>query len=534
MREVVALVIEGIRLRRFLPNRSVRQRIDATFVLPDRGGRSELIDGCFSMLRTLPAHDYSNELIDIIKANASIEEISSAWMNEVHATKGESRTRWMEYGQALGSLALLSMSEIEIIMRDDESNPRRLSLLFRARQFDYCQELDKREAIIECILSRTVRIPSLWRAPAYLAQFGAALAHSRYLAAFDTPQPVPLSELPPSVSYYSMYDEEQVISLKEDDTVRKCLEVVAVARQEMARTAKEWATKLSPWDNLVECSRSNWGEQRVHAFLANVAVWVKSREQCNDCSSLLDHSKSLCRRVRHAKVRQYDIAWWSSQFAKANPGYERTLVCLTAFNCASEAVLIELQSKIGHLLDSLSTEEWYQLANDLYELGRSLDFSQRKWPLSDGCINGLQTPISERLIAFLAFRGTFSLRLDLYLRYLSDYQGEDAIILNSCYEGALLAVQDDENQWQQVITFASRVYARTESDIVPTNAPSPMPLRYFDISDMPFAVAREIAGKPEHYPRHLVSAAETVCREHIAARVEPVGQVAQREMWFAE
>ncbi len=49
---------------------------------------------------------------------------------------------------------------------------------------------------------------------------------------------------------------------------------------------------------------------------------------------------------------------------------------------------------------------------------------------------------------------------------------------------------------------------------------------------MPIEVARDIVSRCDLYPSELVAWAEETCRQAVAAKVEPVGEVAIKNGWF--
>jgi hypothetical protein len=50
---------------------------------------------------------------------------------------------------------------------------------------------------------------------------------------------------------------------------------------------------------------------------------------------------------------------------------------------------------------------------------------------------------------------------------------------------------------------------------------------------IPLRTAEQIASEPDKYPSELVSLAEARCREVVASKIIPVGNIAKSEGWFA-
>ena len=70
MRAVVDIVLDGVG-RRYFINSTMRYRgADTTLLLPQRSGRDELIDKCFSILENEPSFDFALSTISIVTGNA--------------------------------------------------------------------------------------------------------------------------------------------------------------------------------------------------------------------------------------------------------------------------------------------------------------------------------------------------------------------------------------------------------------------------------------------------------------------------------
>jgi hypothetical protein len=51
-------------------------------------------------------------------------------------------------------------------------------------------------------------------------------------------------------------------------------------------------------------------------------------------------------------------------------------------------------------------------------------------------------------------------------------------------------------------------------------------------ASMPLGDAKQVVENAELYPSFLVATAESRCKEEIAAKIVPVGKIAEREGWF--
>ena len=75
MKEAAALFLDGVGLRVAAGSRF--RRNSETLILPKQNGNEELVDRCFEVLRTAPASDYGDMLLDVVEANCPQERHGS-------------------------------------------------------------------------------------------------------------------------------------------------------------------------------------------------------------------------------------------------------------------------------------------------------------------------------------------------------------------------------------------------------------------------------------------------------------------------
>ena len=276
MRDVVSLILDGLALRFLLTSTGRRSHSSTSITLPKQCGKDELVNQCFAILRGHPPRDYATDVIELMRTNSTATEIKQTWLEETLRETGEARTKWMEYGLLLGLLPHSSIAEMESIVADAPLNSQRLTLTYRSRQLEFCQTSEQRcEVIIQAILDRDISAQGNRSIGSVVDQFAHALDAPRYRSAFDTRQPLPLREIWERSERRPTLNKEIDIS-PNYSVYHRCAEVVNAARRMSLRTAMEWASELDPRDNVVEKSRSIWGEQWIHFFLANIASGIKS------------------------------------------------------------------------------------------------------------------------------------------------------------------------------------------------------------------------------------------------------------------
>ena len=533
VREVVTLILDGLGLRYVLSANSNRAGSSSPMVLPKKCGRDELVERCFLILQNNPPRDYAFEIVDLIKANSATDEIKDLWLNKVLETESE-RIRWLEYGLNLGLLSQITLPELENILSDNPHDFKRLNLVFRARRLDYCEGSQSNcEATLEAILNRQITAQRHRRANSILELFSHAIDAYRYSIVFNYRQPLPLSELwerNPRAQFASL-DIDRIKEIPPYEILSKCIEVSDVARIESNRTASEWATELTPWDNITEKSRSIWGDKWAHFYLANISAGIKSsKETCVEFPDLLDHSKSLCRRARYARLRAGSVNWWAKQIDAANNESDLMFIALILLTWASAGTLISLSEAIESVLDRLTIENWYRTIRSV-EYSISMAHEELTEGLLSFDLNLLPNRLSERTATAFGIRAKKEDREHFYLKYLKHYQGTDRIILEFCQYEALDLSNFNTAAWNPNLNLIAKSYAEgVISD--------PYVFRRFaprrNIKVLPIRTAEKIAENPDAYPSFLVAYAEATCREDVAAKIIPVGSIAEKDGWFSQ
>lgn len=297
MREVVTLILDGLGLRSVLTIRNRHQAMSNTLVLPKDCGRDELLEQCFSILRNIPPQDYAREVIELIQANAKSEEIKGLWYKEVSNVVGRERTQWLEYGLYLGSLSELTVQDLTHLFSDDSNNPKRLRLVFRARQSNFCEISEEyTNIIIDSILDRDIILPSQHRSRSVLGlfcqTFDSFIFASSYAFRIHFPEQYSLAQLQRQFFLNSDTHEDSGDLLSTNRLFEECTETIKLIRKEQQRPIKDWLNKLDPWDSVVEKLRAIWGERWAIFHLASIASGVNiAKEIYQDFPDLLDHSK---------------------------------------------------------------------------------------------------------------------------------------------------------------------------------------------------------------------------------------------------
>lgn len=526
MKKVISIVLDGLDLGYTLNESSQYRGSSNQIVLPKGCGRERLVTRCFDALRNNPAKDYAYELIQLIKANSVFEEIQDIWFMETQKVDGAERTRWMNYGLSLELLPKINNDQLESLMSDEINNKERLHLVLRAKHTDFIEmDNDRCNAIIDAILDEELSGNFYGDTSSILDWFSVVLEPFQYAIAFGFQQSLPLTEVRKHYLFPTLSIRETDFRIVSNDSqsLQNCIDVIKVAERESLRTTMEWASRLTPWDNIVEKSRSLFGERWAHFVLANVASGIKSRDEtCKDFPYLLDHSSSLCRRTRYARLRAGNYKWWVKQIEKAETSLELMFVSLLILTWSSRRTLARLSEPLGDILDNLSYVNWVRFSKSIRT--SILTRSKNLIHISEN----LPNDASDRLVTSIAMRATYRESIQLFQKYLNNYSGNDSVILEFSQISAFRLLQAKPNELKHNLEIIKKRYAQG----IVAEQYYWQHLGREEYKFLPLGFAEKIVENAKKYPYHLVELAEFICKNSVASAIIPVGEIAKKDGWF--
>jgi hypothetical protein len=529
--EVLNLILDGVGLRFVLSSNSRRVERSTSLALPKSCGNQELVDRCISLLGEQPSLDYALDVIDLLKANISSADILPMWFEGTLSVHSSARTNWLEYGLQLGCLSNVGSAQLEEILSDQPLTSDRIHLLMRAKRFDFLESTEERfSTVVKSILSGDTVVTSSSRIQGTVDLLAHCLDVDRYAIAFKFPRSAPLSATwkhaePPGISDLHR-SNGSVLSFAE---AAKCSTLFIVVQEQSERPASEWTSELSPWDIVVEEARRLWGNQWVFHQIANVASGIKSQtETCTDSPDLFDDTKSLCRRSRYARLRAGTASWWTKHFQIARTTMEKLQVSQLWLTWASENTIMQSFQEFSCLVASLESDEWARFF-DSVERGITLTQTQSDGRLIELDLQTLPASIPPRACVALGLRSRPETRLKLYRKYLADYNYEDVRVLQFCQNIAVRLLLKGERYWHDALRMISHCFTK---GVVSEPFAYVQFIRRAGSNAFPSQFAVDIIKNANQYPGFLVAAAESKCRENLAKKIVPVGQVAERDRWF--
>ena len=106
MKKVIDIVLDGVGRRHFTNSEMRRRRPDTLLRLPERSGRDELLEKCFSILLDEPPLDFALSIISLVTSNSDVNQRMHYCMDFLQDKKGDSFSNWLTYAlhlQVLGA-----------------------------------------------------------------------------------------------------------------------------------------------------------------------------------------------------------------------------------------------------------------------------------------------------------------------------------------------------------------------------------------------------------------------------------------------
>ncbi|MEO5916035.1 MAG: hypothetical protein ABIS50_17500 [Luteolibacter sp.] len=531
--EVIRIILDGLGLRFLLSSTSRRLSNSQPFTLPEACGRKELVERCVTMLRMNVPSDFSLDILDLLRANSSRDELIPLWKSEVLSVTGEVRTNWIIYGLHLGCTPFLNENELNEVLSDERFSSDRLDVLLRSRHFEYLEaSSERRDFAIKAFLDREVTVPPGNRNVSLIEDFGCAIDASRYAVCFQHGSQAPLQVVLKRYMGGGGPEQETSQYLGVDwQGAAECLTIIEASIQALKIDSSKWASEIGPWDQFVSCVSGIYGETFSVRQLAVVASGIKSStETCTDSPELFDSEKSLCRRARYARLRAGNPAWWIRQFKEISSSGEGMLCCQLYFTWASANCISQTLEYPNDFVAGLTEIEWIAFYRAVEQ---SLEATRRHSGDSRIEIIEGEMPLSKcslRTISLLRMRANHISSSVLYDLCIDHLASADERILRGFQSNAIQCLKSHpENAGKHLEILAAAYEKGSLSPRYASHHYSSQDL----LNEVPIDLAKRIVETADRYPSFLVAAAENRCRVEYAKHIRPVGVIAYEEEWFS-
>jgi hypothetical protein len=257
--------------------------------------------------------------------------------------------------------------------------------------------------------------------------------------------------------------------------------------------------------------------------LAIVAAGIKSRSETYDeYGDLLDKDVSICKRVRHARLKSGNINYWLEVLKKETPS-NFTLTVL--FSWCTPKTIIELSDLINKSVEAIPEIDFLKIANAVKRLSNINGLTG----LQQAQIKNKVSLFSPRTKYLLAMRFPAMNRMEFIYSFISDSESLGANIAQfKLYHliNNYLTKTDSIELLQEIKALYEKIRHQDDLHFYHIN------YRNIEGKEIPFNIAKSIMNECNNYPRLVVALAEKSCRIQINKTLTPVGQIAETQHWF--
>jgi len=528
LKDVVRIIVNGINIGNII-NQEGRFINNEPILLPNECGRAEVVDECFEQLKKFPHNDYAFELIGLIRNNP--HRTIELWSQNLPFVKGEQLTKWLEYAYLLEIVYKLDDEKlIEIVLADDalEQN-KRLQLLINGNKLSLIDKnKELKEVVFEGILENTINVHNRDLSE-HSFQFLTFTLHPYLLSnVFDSDNSNIsfVDYLTRRVRYYPNSNQESIIKFNIKDSIdESILKFSNQIEPILLKSISEWRTSIQPWEILVESIRKIVGEKWRIYIISVIAAGIKSKDETyDDFSDLNDISKSLCKRVRHARMKSGNISYWENELENSS---NITFSLLVFITWGTPKTIIKLLEKLIIILHGLPNDEFIQLNDGLRRTTNKSLFSSSQVKEIQKHLS--KENISDKLKYVILHRfgeGDKQRFIYLNIKNCQDVSEEITELRLNYLVELYLNKSNDRSILQEIKDIYSTFIKYGEHY---------MPYYHYSRNEefkIPIEIAQEIMLESKNYPRIIASVAERSCRLNANKHLIAVGQVAQDEKWF--
>ena len=536
IRSAVQLLLDPRGLRMLLAGIGTSSSQFEEVIVRDPAGRDLLTSACKEFAGPdRPMEQVVEVLQGVLRPNLSPVELYDWWIGELQNADETEAKHWCILGEYLQCWSTVELETVlDLLERNEVPSSSVISGLLYANRMDVLESSEELfGAAVEAVLAG--KRFGLSRGSSFLQKLAWSLVPP--VAVWHNPRASITGQRSPFEFLGRFHGFEEKITIPSYCIAERASILVEAFESAAKQSFADWFTSIEPWDCIVRQGINEFGERKVFVDFANLAAGIRSKkEKCLDSKDLFDCAQPMVRRARYARLRAGSRKWWSKQLQAANNADKAWMALLLFATWAGAKTIEALAESFDRLMASLPTAEWESLHSSL-RWANEIN-SRRDWiKPRDISVSSLPPKLSARTACLLAQRCNPGTSEEFYERYLSDYKGDDFIVVTFCARVQVSRALREDTKWPQAIEGLRSSYSLG----APTGRPSLQQLglgpgfsKDLNRVSLPDAVARKIVSNPIEYPSDLVRIAEARCRQHDAARIVPVGQVADEDGWFLD
>nr|WP_137831056.1 hypothetical protein [Methylobacterium sp. L1A1] len=281
-----------------------------------------------------------------------------------------------------------------------------------------------------------------------------------------------------------------------------------------------WVSNIEPWNAICDAAIDKLGPHWGIIRLSVLASGIKSLSDRGSWSELgWKPSAGLCMRMRYARLRSGNTAWWQHQIVGNQGSVEKLLICSMMMTWCTPKVLLALRSEITEILLSMTPEYWDAFTGVVGGTLYATDAGGKRISLD-------YTPTSDQSIKFMvALELRFSLEGvdEVLVTLITDYHGVDPEVAGYLTGKGLRIAHSRPELWGNVLRICRLAYKLGASAAWSDPEEQPPPL----------SIAQEICQQATLYPQPLVRVAQRIVAAHVGSNASKLGDIADRDRWFA-
>lgn len=532
MKEVVKILLNGLGLRTLLSSDMGYSYRSSEISLPHNSGRDEIVNECFSLLKTYPPKDYSLELINIILSNDN-GKIQEIWEKEIINKKGNSLINWITYGLYLRIIHRLEDSKLLSLFEDKKNLSKKVFILIQAGKGVFVESIpDIAEKISENALNGSTENSPTSKLDCFISFFWRTLDPNLFFSIINNSENIPCLKLLNRHFYFESYKEDlnfPKTPFLNNLNTSKYQTFLSLMFKELSKTSKYWNQSFEPWEIIIEKGSSIFGERCAFYNIVSIGASIKiDPDGISDLDSLFDQEKPLIKRARFARLKSKNMTWWKTQFNNIQTTNNAYFYLIMIITWASTSTISKLINQISQCIEKLNDEEFYTLYLNLKKIC-NINMQNAHYKNYEN-IDITHYRLNTKLLKILAIKLKGKNLIDFRDHYLKDYNGSDIDIFSMLEETALdgiINAKDIEknlmivkNCYTNGILSERRIY---EFEIM---------RQHYGESKLDPKYAKLILTEPSHYPRFLVQIAESSFKNQILKNIKSVKDIATEENWF--
>jgi len=526
LRDVVTIIIDSINLGN-LTNQGFRA--NEPLFLPLECGGKEVVNECFTQLQKFPKNDYTNEIISVLNNNP--HENLQLWTEKSNKFKGIKLTKWLDFGYRLGLIHKIEDDLLVSILdegNETETKKRLKTIIFGNKLSFVNSKIKYKQIVFDSILNfeiitfqRNGTDNSLNSLSVFLHPQIIGFLIGQY--SFDGSFLEHLNRIQDN-RVNSEGNQNQLIAFPLNDHIdEKVKEFLDSVSELFDIPVLDFKRELKYWDIYVESIRKHLGKGYIAEIIAVISAGVKSNAFVSDeFEDLHDVNLSLCSRVRYARLKSGNIAYWKKQFVVKNQLQFTLLVCLA---WGTSKMLMSLIPELSDSISSLSKKEFMKLDKAFSNLNHVAKFNKNQ----------------EAEIEKFILRGYALDELKYLLTYRIDEMKRDKLIFLHVHSNNGKLQKIDEIKFEYLINkflnntsdknCLREIYEMYKS-LSNYNEKHYFKFDQRNDTEIPYEIAVEIMSNCKDYPKLISSLAERACRLHANQNLTPIGEIALKENWF--